>query len=55
MDWNTIILISAIAGGLYLLLTFLEKILIKKKTKQTEVKQNDNGTSNTTDTTVGNE
>lgn len=49
MDTNTIIIATAIAGGLYILLTILEKLLIAKKSK--EVKTNDNGTSNGTDTT----
>lgn len=56
MEWNTILIISAVAGGLYLLLTFLENILIKKKkSKQNEVKQNDDRTSNGTDTVTADE
>lgn len=55
MDMNTILIISAVAGGLYLLLTVLEKILIKKKSKATEVIQNDDRTSNGTDTVTENQ
>lgn len=52
MDTKTILLATAVAGGLYILLTILEKLLIRKKAKElTEVKTNDSRTSNGTDTT----
>ena len=52
MDMNAILIATAIAGGLYILVTILEKILIYRKSKQLlEVNANDSRTSNGTDTT----
>lgn len=51
MDSKIFLYATAISIGLYIILAFLEKILIRKKSKQLlEVNADDNRTSNGTDT-----
>ena len=51
MDTKILLYATAFSVGLYFILSILEKILIRKKSKQIlEVNPNDDGTSNGTDT-----